>query len=265
MNNAKRLILGFFTLLIIFMIYRISILLLILGLKGASRQIFFISLSILIFIPLLKNIKFKGYDVESAEINRKINKVYKKFKDSNITRLQNITLKHDKRSIKVDSLIISEKGVFNIAYCNEKGHIVIKENNIWVKRNRRGIDEEITSPIKSIRQNREILRNIYNEDEVIDLIVIVNDRSDFEEEVSSVPIIRYDDIEYYISNYESEEIYDSEELYDRLYGLKFKTENIEDDLKIYNKYLDYKWQYRSRLAIVSFCFLFYIIKVIEIS
>lgn len=265
MGNVKRVFYAFVTLLVVFMIYRMSVLLLILGLKEASRQLFFITLSLYLFIPLIKSFKFKGYNVESAEIRRKIKKIYKGIKDDKVTTLQGITLKSDKKSIDIDSLILTPKGVFNIAFCNEKGRILVKEFNSWVKLTRGDKELEITSPINIIRRNREMLSKVFKEEEIIDLIVMVNDRADVEEEeISSVPIIRYDDIADYIENYTSEDEYDSEELYDKLYPLIYKTEDLDKDLKFYEKYLDNKWQYRSRLTIISFGFIFYIMRIMGI-
>lgn len=266
MNNIKRIFYAFTTTIIVFMIYRMSILLLMVGLKSTSRQLFFTTLCLYLFIPLLKNIRLKNVDTNMCEINSKINKTYKKIKDDTITKLQGVTLKQENTSIDIDSIVINKYGVFNIVYSEYKGNIKIKEFNNWYKVVRGGVEVPIESPIEKLRKNREMLNRVFDEDQIIDLIVMVNDRVDVEEEeVSSVPIIRYDDLPSYISEYESDDEFDPEELYDKLYPLIFKTKDLEKDIELYEKYLDLKWQYRSRFAIIAFSLFFYIVKVIDLS
>ena len=176
MNNIKRIFYAFTTTIIVFMIYRMSILLLMVGLKSTSRQLFFTTLCLYLFIPLLKNIRLKNVDTNMCEINSKINKTYKKIKDDTITKLQGVTLKQENTSIDIDSIVINKYGVFNIVYSEYKGNIKIKEFNNWYKVVRGGVEVPIESPIEKLRKNREMLNRVFDEDQIIDLIVMVNDR-----------------------------------------------------------------------------------------
>ena len=116
-----------------------------------------------------------------CEINSKINKTYKKIKDDTITKLQGVTLKQENTSIDIDSIVINKYGVFNIVYCEFKGNIKIKEFNNWYKVVRGGVEVPIESPIEKLRKNREMLNRVFDEDQIIDLIVLVIDRVDVEE------------------------------------------------------------------------------------
>lgn len=266
MNYVKRTFYIIMTAIIVFMIYRVSILLLMVGFEQAASELLFITLSIYLLIPLVKNFKFKDVPLQNIEINRRIKKAYESISDKDTTALIGLTLKEGNITTDIDSIIINKYGVFNIAFCNYSGNIKIKDGNTWVKVNRKDQEEKLESPIDKIRDSRKTLSNIYDEEIIIDLIIMTNSWAQVEEEsVSSVPILFVEEIDEYISNYQTKEKYDEDELYDLLYPLISKEKDLEKDFDIYEKYLDIKWQYRSRIAIISFALMFYIFRIIGIK
>ena len=56
--------------------------------------------------------------------------------------------------------------------------------------------------------------------------------------------------------------YNEDELYDKLYPIIVTERELQQDNKLFQKYLDYKWQYRSRITIISFAAVLYIFKMI---
>lgn len=262
LNIFKRIFYVFSTLFLVYIVYKISILLLLVGLDTMSREFFLLVLGIYLVIPLAKNLKLRTSDLNCIEINNNVSRVCKKIKDSKTTSLLGLTLKYNNIEEYVDAIIINKHGVFNIVFCDYKGNIVVSEYNSW-KRVKKRTEEQLLSPINKIRENRELLSKVYNEEEINDLIVMVDESVDVtEEENSSVPIVMYIDLADYIDNFNSEEIYDEDELYDKLYPMISRERELQQDNKLLQKYLDYKWQYRSRVTIISFAAVLYVYKMI---
>lgn len=265
MRNFKKVIYILTALIIIYYIYAISVMLLKVGFKSASRDFFFFTLSIYLLIPLIKNIKYKRDISEELILTYKINKSINKIKDNNITKLQGVTIKNNNGEASFPCIITTNNGIFNIVFCKYKGSIIVREDNNWFEKYKKDMLIKVISPINAIRKNRHILKENFNEDEIIDLIVMTNNYVDInEEEISSVPIVKIKDLGSYIENYESEEEYKEEDIYNKLYPAIYKEKNIDTEINIYNKYLDNMWQYRSRFALICFSTMFYIFRVIGI-
>ncbi|MBU5487862.1 hypothetical protein KQI77_06720 [Clostridium sp. MSJ-8] len=262
MNIFKRIFYIFSALFLVYIVYKISILLLMVGLDTMSREFFLLVLGIYLVIPLVKNLRLKTSDLNCIEINNNISRVCKKIKDSKTTSLLGLTLKYNNIEKYFDAIIINKHGVFNIVFCDYKGNIVVSEYNSWKKVNNRR-EETLVSPINKIRENRELLSKVYKEEEINDLIVMIDESVDVtEEESSSVPIVMYMDLADYIDNFDNEEEYNEDELYDKLYPIIVTERELQQDNKLFQKYLDYKWQYRSRITIISFAAVLYIFKMI---
>ncbi|HEY5524672.1 MAG TPA: hypothetical protein VIK26_04950, partial [Clostridium sp.] len=226
-------------LLLVYVTYSISVGMLNIGFEGASSEFFFIVLGFYLAAPLIKYTKIRENVIEGEfEENYKINKNLKKFNTLGNT-IEDATIKYNTQDIKIEKLVITKKGIFNIVKCNYTGDILIEEDNRWYKTNKKRKDA-LLSPVNTIRNYRVALTNIFEEEDIIDLIVIVNDRFYVQgEEYSDVPIIRYDEILSYIEDYEGKEKYNEEELYERIYPSILGTKNTFEENKLYNVFLDY--------------------------
>lgn len=252
----------FSTFLLVYFIYIVSIILFKVGFDAASRDFFFITLAAYLISPLLKYIKIKN-DVlgENLEENERITYEGKQLSED-VDMLEGVLLKYKNNEFKIDNLIITKKGVFNIVKCNYTGRLKIKDNR-WYKIYG-GSLSEIPSPVSEIRKNRAFLSKIYNEDQIIDVIVMIRDRVFVKgEESSDVPVIRYSDLSNFIENYEGDSKWDKENLYNKIYKRIIEVNNILDEDKKYNTFLDNKWVMRSRLSFISAFLILYIVRVVN--
>ena len=264
MRVLKRILYAFFAAIIIYTIYRFSVIALIFGFKDTSREIFFIPIVFYFFIPILRNFKNRNLNIKKIKVYRKIKNIYKKINDFNVTPLIGLTLKDKEKTAEVDSIIVTDKGVFNIVLCDYKGDIEVKENNNWIRLKSKNKTETLLSPINKIKENRMILNNIYEDESIIDLIVMTDFTADvYEEFKSDADIIKSEDLLDYIESYNNSKEYNADELYNKLYPYIFKEKDLEKEFNIYEKHLDYKWQYRSRIAFISIGIIFYVLKAIE--
>lgn len=258
----KRLSSVIVTFIFVYFIYMVSIILYKIGFDGASRDFFFIVLSAYLCLPLLKYLKIKKEILDkNLEENEKIIYEIKEFQeDADI--LEGVLLKDDSDELKIENLIITKYGVFNIVKCNYVGRISIKENR-WYRKYGREL-REIPSPIMEVRKNRAYLSKIFDEEQIIDVIVMVKDRVFVKDEKNSdVPVIRYSDLSSFIINYEGNIEWNKENLYDRLYKRIIKVNNIMEEEKTYNKFIDNRWSIRGRITFISSFFILYIIRVIN--
>jgi hypothetical protein len=247
------------------MVYIMAITLLKVGLKDASRDFFIITLSIYLALPLIKSAKDKRNVPKDGIITSRIKKTLSEIKDENITKLQGVTIKYKKNKEYVDCIVVTEDGVFNIVLCNLRGAITVKKDDSWFN-DKRKKSIEIMSPLNKVRRNRNVFNKLLEEDEIIDIIVMTDQIVEvYEEEASSVPIVRYDDLVDYIKGYKGEEKYDPEELYDKMYPLIFKEKDLAKEMELLERYLENRWQYRSRVATASFFLMFYILRILKIA
>lgn len=250
--------------ILVYFIYSVSLILYKAGFDGASRDFFFITLAAYLCIPLLRYLKIKKDILEdNLEENVRITYEGKELKGT-ADILEGIILKYKHEERKINNLIITKKGVFNIVKCNYTGRISVEDSNRWYRIYGKD-SREIPSPITEVRKNREYLSKIYDEDMIIDVIVLVRDRVFVKgEENSDVAIIRYNNLSQFIKSYEADIEWDKESLYDRIYKRIIKVNNLMDEEEIYNKFLDNKWIMRSRLSFISTFFILYIIRVLNI-
>lgn len=265
LNAIKRGSYFFSAFLLGYFIYMISLILLKVGLSNASNNLFYVPLGIYLSLSIIKYTKIsKEFNINEIELCSKMTSSLKKL-DPNITKLQGITLKFNEIEQKIDDLIITPNGIFNIVECDYKGYIYINEDNTWQKEsfNKK---YELPSPLIKLHNNRQILENVIDKDEIIDVIVMVNDRIDlFYEDNCAVDIIRYDELYDYINSFDGENCFDTEKLYDKLYPLISDEVNLEDVQNINNKILDSRWQLRSRLTAVCFFLILYILNLINLG
>lgn len=261
----KRLFYSLSSLFLVYMVYIMAITLLKVGLKDASRDFFIIILSIYLALPLIKSIKDKRNVPKDAIITNRIKKTLSYLKDDSITKLQGVTIKYKKNKEYIDCILVTDNGVFNIVLCNLRGSIIVKKDDSWFN-NKRKESIEIISPLNKVKGNRNVFNKMLEEDEIIDIIVMTDQTVEvYEEETSSVPIVRYDDLVDYIKEYNSGEKYDPEELYDKMYPLIFKEKDLVKEMELLEKYLENRWQYRSRVATASFFLMFYILRILKIT
>lgn len=262
---VKRLSSVIFTFVLVYFVYLFSIILFNVGFDAASRDFFFITLTVYLCLPLAKYLKIKKDVIDSnLEENEKINYEVTEMKE-HADVLEGIILKYKHEELKIDNLIITKSGVFNIVKCNYVGRVQVKENNRWYRKYTKEL-REIPSPIMQVRKNRAYLSKIFDEDQIIDVIVMVKDRVMVKgEENSDVPIIRYNDVCSFIREYEGDLEWDKESLYNKIYKKIVKVNNLIDEEKLYSKFIDNKWAIRSRLAFISTFFILYIIRIINVQ
>lgn len=258
MKIIKQIFYFIIALSVIYYVYLISIMLAKVGFKEISRDFYFASLSIYLAVPLLKSLKLKrGIDLYAVDTLEKINKNIKVLGDET-NRLSDVILKKDNIERKIDNIIITEKGIFNIVRCNYKGQIYAKDDKTWYIKSKKEF-KKVKSPIDEIIINRELLSAEIEEEKILDLIIMMNDRVDIEGESNcSVDIIRYNEIGDYIINYSTERDYNEEELYDKIYPLIYKFQEIKNDKNIYKRFVENKWKYRGRVFISLISFIFYL-------
>lgn len=261
-KNLKRIYFCFISFLLIYLVYRMSLLLLKFGLNDAAFEIFYIVSALYLGYSLIRYIQYKkSYSFNELKLYNRVNKIFSNV-EGNVTPLQGVTLKKGDNKGELDSIIITSKGVLNIVSCSYTGDLIIKKDGNWYKRDKNS-DYMISSPINKIRKNRDILSKIYNEDEIIDVVLLLSDYVEIEgEENFNVPILRNDELNEYIEEYQIEEEYNTEELYDKLYPTISEEKDLEGLKSNYNKYIDTKWQFRSRLAAVSIFGILYILNLI---
>ena len=153
-----------------YMIYNVSIILLKVGMKDVSKNIFFFTLGMYLILPLLKRIKI---NVEEDEKLKRpiyvVNKSLKEIKGNEVTKLQGLTLKGKVKKEYIDSIIITKRGLFNIVMCDYSGDISIMEDGSWVKKTRRET-QYLKSPLEKIKRNRSVLSEVLDE-EIISFII----------------------------------------------------------------------------------------------
>lgn len=257
MKTIKQIFYLLYEIIIVYYVYSISILFLKIGFSEISKDMFFIFLVMFLLLPLAKSLKIgKNIKLLSIENEYKINEKIKKIK--NINKLYNPVLKVKKDKENLDNIIITKKGVFNIVKSNLKGKIKIENDNEWYKKIG-GKYIKIESPILKIKKFRKILRRAFSEDIIYDVIVMMEDRVTIEEENNTnAPIISYNELDKFIKNYNADEIYEPDELYDKLYPYIYENKDNSKEISIYNKYVEAKWKYRGRLAVVLISIVFYI-------
>lgn len=246
----------------VYFIYSICIMLLKIGFHGASSDIFFFTLSIYLCVPLVKYSKMKDDIINNFIVeNYKVNKEARKLKDkANI--MEGLILKDGNDSFKIENIVITNSGIFNIVKCNYKGDFEVRKSNRWYKKNKKDI-REVISPIGEVRKNRGYLSKLFDEDLIIDLVVMLNDRVYIDgEENSDVAIVRYDELYNYINDYPIEEEINVDEVYDKIYENIIKVSNIKEEEILYNKFLDNIWIFRSRLIFILVFFIIYILNII---
>ena len=253
--------------ILVYMVYIMSLFLLRFGFDGASRQIFFVALGVYLVLPIFKDYKDKKeYDQEFEEL-RSCNKMINVLSglDDSITALQGVTLKVEDDVYLIDDIIITKKGVFNVVECNTKGSILIEDGEKWYIKRRKG-KELITSPINKIRSNREVLKQVFSDDQIIDVIVMTSFGTYVEgEENSMVGVVRCDELVDYINRYDEKEKYYVEELYEKLYPIIYSDKDLKDIKEKYNNLIDNRWRFRSRLSFISIFCILYVFKVMELG
>lgn len=257
-KNIRRVIYFISSLMFIYFIYKVSTIFYIIGLKELSKKVLLGSFAIYLIIPLIKCVQKKqGINISKLDQENKINNQLKKIK-ANIDIIKRPTLKKEEDTVECDYIIITNKGVFNIKCCDYKGKITIEEDNRWILKKRNKLIN-LKSPLKDVMLQRDMLLNQFNEEELIDLIVMTEDRVDVENENNSlIPVIRYSDLKDYINEYDNKDMFNTQSLYNKIYKIIYKCDVDQKMNNNYFKYYDYRYQLRSRILIILMvCILFF--------
>lgn len=243
MNIAKRIFYTFSAFCIVYFTFKVSVLFYKVGFKSAAGELFLITLCIYMAVPLIKSLKSKRLvHVNKMEIVTKINKT-KTAKNKNNNLIFYASLKSNELFQESETLIITEKGVFNIVYFDEYSNAKTFEYCI-----------------ESIRKTRKVLGSVIKEDSIYDIIITLKKQHKKQITNHSVDIINFANLDNYIDEIEINTKYNQADLYDKIYPIIYKTEDINKEDKFYQVFLDNRYQFRSRLAFSSVAFMLFLIQ-----
>lgn len=261
--------------IMIFIIYKMSLIFFNIGLESLSRQIFFLSIAMYLYVPLMRSLMIKKVPIDSVkekqlkageEGERRVRKVLEEL--SNECKVEfGKYIGTEANHAEVDALVFSKVGVFNIEVKNWSGSIRVRENEdgeeVWLRENGSKI-EIVMSPSEQVRYHREVLSKVLEEEKIIDVIVIANDKSTLiGVEKSIVPIVNYNELVDYINDYESEEEYDVNKLHESVNTIIIGDSETYKEISEEEAKNDVRWLFRSRFAVATFFFGLYIANVIS--
>lgn len=243
MNIVKRIFYTFSAFCMVYFTFKVSVLFYKVGFKSAAGELFLITLCIYMSVPLIKLLKNKRLvHVDVMQIVTKINKT-KIAKNKNNNLIFYASLKAKDLLQESETLLITEKGVFNIVYFNEYSNAKTFEDCI-----------------ESIRKTRKIIGSVIKEDNIYDIIITSKKQHKKQITNHSVDIINFANLDDYIDEIEVNKKYNQANLYDKIYPIIYKTQDINKEDKVYQAFLDNRYQFRSRLAFSSISFMLFLIQ-----
>ncbi|MCI8833978.1 MAG: NERD domain-containing protein [Ruminococcus sp.] len=113
-----------------------------------------------------------------------------------------------------DHIVIGPQGVFNIETKNYVGKLIVDRNGNWIRVKDDGREVGERNPIQQIRRHEAVLRSIVGEDvPIVSILVMANPRMIIEGvENFSLPLLKSDRLEEYISTYRNEKVYTKSEI-----------------------------------------------------
>lgn len=173
--------------------------------------------------------------------------------------LHGFYLKGTTMTQEIDSLVISNKCIFNIECKNFGGKITIDKNGIW-HRVKYDKEEILKSPIEQVNRHHKVLEEVVGKNiKIVDIIVISNERTTIHgEENISIPVIKHDELLGFISKYNNtNEKYSIKELSNKI-SSKIKGYSDIKGFKEKNNKVFYKnWDFILKLIIIIYLIIYY--------
>ncbi len=113
-----------------------------------------------------------------------------------------------------DHIVIGPQGIFNIETKNYSGKLIIDSNGNWIRVKADGSKTGERNPIQQLRRHEMVLKSIMGEDiPIISVLVMANPKMIIEGvENFSIPLIKADRLEEYISTYKNDKSYTKAEI-----------------------------------------------------
>lgn len=120
-----------------------------------------------------------------------------------------------------DHIVIGTQGIFNIETKNYTGKLIVDANGNWIRVKADGSEIGERNPIQQVRRHEAVLKSIVGEDvPIISVLVMANPKMIIEGvENFSIPLLKSDRLEEFISTYKNEKSYTKSEmaaLYEKL-------------------------------------------------
>lgn len=113
-----------------------------------------------------------------------------------------------------DHIVVGPQGIFNIETKNYAGKLIIDTNGNWIRIKSDGSEIGERNPMQQIRRNEAVLKSIVGEDiPIISILVMANPKIIIEGvENFSIPLLKSDRLEEYISTYKNDKAYTKSEI-----------------------------------------------------
>lgn len=120
-----------------------------------------------------------------------------------------------------DHIVVGPQGIFNIETKNYAGKLIIDTNGNWIRIKSDGSEIGERNPMQQIRRHEAVLKSIVGEDiPIISILVMANPKIIIEGvENFSIPLLKSDRLEEYISTYKNDKAYTKSEIkiiYDKI-------------------------------------------------
>lgn len=113
-----------------------------------------------------------------------------------------------------DHIVIGTQGIFNIETKNYTGKLIVDANGNWIRVKADGSEIGERNPIQQVRRHEAVLKSIVGEDvPIISVLVMANPKMIIEGvENFSIPLLKSDRLEEFISTYKNEKLYTKSEM-----------------------------------------------------
>lgn len=113
-----------------------------------------------------------------------------------------------------DHIVIGTQGIFNIETKNYTGKLIVDANGNWIRVKADGSEIGERNPIQQVRRHEAVLKSIVGEDiPIISVLVMANPKMIIEGvENFSIPLLKSDRLEEFISIYKNEKSYTKSEM-----------------------------------------------------
>lgn len=120
-----------------------------------------------------------------------------------------------------DHIVIGTHGIFNIETKNYSGKLIVDVNGNWIREKSDGSKIGERNPVQQVRRHEAVLKSIVGEDiPIISILVMANPKMIIEGiENFSIPLLKSDRLEEYISTYKNDKSYTKDEIlaiYDKI-------------------------------------------------
>ena len=113
-----------------------------------------------------------------------------------------------------DHIVIGTQGIFNIETKNYTGKLIVDANGNWIRVKADGSEIGERNPIQQVRRHEAVLKSIVGEDvPIISVLVMANPKMIIDGvENFSIPLLKSDRLEEFISTYKNEKSYTKSEM-----------------------------------------------------